>query len=470
MNIKRLLVVVLILLSLSCNAVTQVFVPPTPTPTLTPTPTITPTATVTPTPTATPLSAGLYIPPDCQSGPVATLPPATTVAEPTLGPGLNPVISTAEQLRVFDALTKQVSAIYLYPDFNGLNWKATVADTRAQIKAGLDTETFYAKMSELITKLGDNHSSFLSPKVLDAENAALNGKVDYVGIGILVQPLPEKKRVTILSVLPGSSAEHGGLKAHDSLLAVDGIPLLKNGVMHTEWIRGPECSAEVLTVQSPGQEPRDIMFMRFRITAPVPIVARLVQTSDGSRIGYIFLPSFFDETIPGQVKQALRDFGTLDGLIIDNRMNGGGSSDIVEPILGYFTSGVIGHFVSRTATRPFGISRTPIENSQDVPLVILVGKDTVSFGEIFSGALQDIKRAKVVGQTSAGNVELLSGYDFEDGSRAWIARERFDPLNSHVGWEGKGVVPDVVAYADWDTFTFETDPAVAAAVKLLGHK
>ncbi len=101
---------------------------------------------------------------------------------------------------------------------------------------------------------------------------------------------------------------------------------------------------------------------------------------------------------------------------------------------------------------------------------MLVGEDTASFGEIFSGVLRDIGRAKIVGQTTLGNVETMYGYDFEDDSRAWIAQERFDPLNSDDNWELTGIVPDVEAYADWDTFTFETDPAVAAAVELLGHK
>ena len=464
MNVKRLLVTTLVLFGLSCNAVTQIFITPTPIPTATPT------ATLTPIPSATALSAGLYIPPGCQSKPVATLPPATLVAEPTLGPTPNPSISTAEQLRIFDALTHKISDVYLYPDFNGLDWKGTVASYRAQVKAGLDTETFYNKMSELVIKLGDDHSSFLSPSEETATNAEENGQISYVGIGVLVLPEPDKQRLTLLSVLPGSSAEHGGLKQHDSILAVDGIPLYQNGIVHSERIRGPECSAEVLTVQSPGGQPRDIMFVRFRITAPLPIIARMVPTRDGSRIGYIFLPSFFDETIPGQVKKALQGFGKLDGLIIDNRMNGGGASDILEPILGYFTSGVIGHFVSRKETRPLAITADPVQNSQKVPLVVMVSKDTVSFGEIFSGSLQDIGRAKIVGQTSAGNVEVLSGYKFEDDSRLWIAQESFDPLRSHAKWEGRGIIPDVAAYADWDTFTFETDPSVLAAVKLLGHK
>ena len=94
----------------------------------------------------------------------------------------------------------------------------------------------------------------------------------------------------------------------------------------------------------------------------------------------------------------------------------------------------------------------------------------MSFGEVFAGVLKDTGRAKIIGQTSLGNVEILHGYDFDDGSRLWIAEETFDPSISKANWEETGIIPDVEAYADWDTFTFETDPSVAAALSLLERK
>jgi hypothetical protein len=75
-----------------------------------------------------------------------------------------------------------------------------------------------------------------------------------------------------------------------------------------------------------------------------------------------------------------------------------------------------------------------------------------------------------VGATSPGNIEILSGYSFDDGSELWIAEETFDPSVSHANWEQSGIVPDVEVHADWDTIIFETDPSVAAALSLLGHK
>ena len=160
-------------------------------------------------------------------------------------------------------------------------------------------------------------------------------------------------------------------------------------------------------MQSPGEAPREVMVVRYAIQGNVPIDARLVSTSDGSKIGYIFIPSFFDETIPEQIENALNEFGPLDGLILDLRMNGGGSSSVTYPILEYFIDGELGDFVSRRDSRTLEIDANEIQNSQTVPLVVLVGEDTASFGEIFAGVMQDSGRARIVGETSLGNGLLL---------------------------------------------------------------
>jgi carboxyl-terminal processing protease len=482
-NIKRITLAAVLLFSMSCSLVTRVPATPTATrvPTLAPSeiaapattaiailpPTASPTVYLTPTEAS---MAPSYVPPSCQGKPVATISPAQAAGQPTPGLKVNPSISKDEQIKVFEDLVAKITEVYLYPDFTGLDWPGLVAQYRAKVKAGLDSEAFYTAMEKLVFTLNDDHSNFESPVMVAESNAELSGVNDFVGVGVRVNPVVNQARASILAVFPDSPAEHSGLKPHDSILFVDGLPIVEKGIVHTERVRGPECSAVVLTIQSPGGQPRQVLLIRFQITTNLPINAQLVPTSDGSRIGYIFLPTFYDDTIPGQVKQALENFGNLDALILDNRMNSGGASNVVEPILSYFTSGTLGNFISRKSTRPFTITANPVNNSQTVPLVVLAGPDTVSFGEIFSGILQDQGRAKIVGQTTMGNVETLHGYNFEDGSRAWIAEERFDPIHSHAIWEKNGVKPDVVAYADWDTFTFENDPSIAAALKLLGHR
>lgn len=455
MSYRRLPLIVVLISSLACNFVTRAFrpVPATPTPTSSPTP-----------------LKPAYIPPGCEAAAIATIPPATELALPTPAIRANPAIDPKLQLQVFDETVKVVSDVYVYPDFNGKDWKSIAASHRAKVEAGLTTEAYYSEMQKMVEELGDEHSRFDSPVDVAEVQAELAGTSQFVGIGVLVVPEIPKGRLSVIGVFPDSPAEHGGLKPHDSILAVDGLPLIEGQEVYTYRVRGPECSAGRLTIQSPGQAPRDVLVLRHRIEGGLPVDARLVTTSDGSRIGYILLPSFFDEKIPGEMVAALQRFGALDGLILDNRVNGGGSSDVVEPVLSYFASGTFGTFKSRTASRPLTIQPAAVGNSQTVPLVVLVGEDTASFGEIFSGVLHDSGRAKVVGQTTMGNVEVLHGYDFEDGSRLWIAEETFDPAVSHANWEQTGIVPDVEAHADWDTFTFETDPAIRAAVKLLGHQ
>jgi len=452
MKLRHFPLVILLVFALACNFVTRAFSPFAP-----------------PTQTPTPLTPA-YIPPDCASASLATVPAATALAVPTPAIQANPQIDHALQSSVFEKVVKIITDVYVYPDFNGKDWPGIVASYRTKIQSGLDTETFYSDMQSMVDELGDDHSSFLSPVDVAASDAELSGNTEYVGVGVSILPELDKGKATILQVFPDSPADHVGLKPHDDILSADGLPLVENGESYIYRARGPECSAVRLTVESPGGTPHDLLLVRHKIEGDIPIDSRLVTTTDGSRIGYILLPSFFDEKIPSQVYAALKNFGQLDGLILDNRENSGGSSDVVEPILSFFTSGTLGEFKNRRESRPLAITPNPIKNSQTVPLVVLVGTDTVSFGEIFSGVIKDSGRGKIVGQTTLGNVEILHGYNFDDGSRLWIAEETFDPAVSHANWEQTGIVPDVQAYATWDTFTFDTDPAVLAAVKLLGHK
>jgi len=466
MKTKQIAFGFLILVLMSCNFVTQMVAPSTVTPLPTATATQIPTATSTVTQTPTPLVPA-YIPPQCASSAIATVAPDTALAQPTLDAKTNPPLSQAEQMRIFRDMTKVVDQVYVYPDFNGKDWKAIKEKYRSKLNAGLDTEAFYQEMQAMIFELGDDHSNYLSPLEVEADNAELKGESKYVGVGIDGISDFDKQSVVVISTFPGSSAEHAGLQSHDSIILVDGLPITKD---LGNRLRGPECSVVLVKVQSPGETPRDVMLMRYQVDGSVPIDARLASTTDGSKIGYIFIPSFFDETLPPQIKDALNQFGQLDGLILDLRLNGGGSSTVTYPILEYFTHGKLGEFVSRTKSRKLEIKANPIQNSQTVPLIILVGQDTVSFGEIFSGIMQDSGRAKVVGETTLGNVEVLNGFDFEDGSLIWIAAERFHSAFSDADWEQTGIIPDVQASAPWGTFYFDTDPSIKAAVELLEHK
>ena len=461
MILKRIVFGLLILSMLSCNFVTQMVFPPT----ATPPPTATSTATATPSFTPTPVLQPAYIPPECASVPIATVPPDLAVQATPEGELTE--VAQDEQLRIFKELGDVVEGVYVYPDYNGKDWSEIESRYQARIETGLDTQSFYNEMSLMIEELGDEHSFYLSPAEVAESEAELRGDVEFVGVGIYGQPDFERGRLIVVSTFPGSPAEYGGIQDHDSILSIDGQMISEN---FSDLLRGPQCSAVVLSVQSPGEAPRDVMLVRYAIRGNIPVDARPVSTSDGSKVGYIFIPSFFDETLPGQIENALNQFGPLDGLILDLRMNGGGSSSVAYPILEYFIDGNLGNFISRSDSRALEIDANEVQNSQTVPLIVMVSQDTVSFGEIFAGVLQDAGRAQIVGETSLGNVEVLHGYDFEDGSQVWIAAETFTSAFSDANWEETGIVPDVQAFAEWDTFFFETDPSIAAAVDLLGHQ
>lgn len=454
----RITLSLLLLLSslLACSLPVQVNAPstsePRPTiiwPSATPSPTVT--ATATPEPSPTP-----------------TLTPSATDT-PTVTPTLTPTnLPLNLQLQVFEDIWQVINDTYVYPDFNGVDWDAVQAEFRQRIETGLDNAGFYMAMYEMITRLGDEHSFYLSPEAVAEEEANYAGQHDYAGIGILLSAVPERNRAVILSVFAGSPAEAAGLQPRDAILSVDGNPILDEEGFLRDIVRGPVGTSITLVVQTPEQEERQLSVTRQRITGAVPVPYSVFTTEAGLRLGYILLVTFDDSTVDEQVGEALRNMtaeGPLDGLILDNRMNGGGSSAVVEPILGYFAGGVMGHFVSRQDERPLSIRPNDINGSQDVPLVVLVGSGSASFGEIFAGVLQDSGRAYIIGTTTGGNVEILWGYDFDDGSQMWLANETFRPYyHPEQDWEANGILPDETVPGEFDEHTLENDPPVIAAI------
>jgi C-terminal peptidase prc len=364
-----------------------------------------------------------------------------------------------------------VNENYLYPDFNGLNWDAVHVEYRQRIEAGLSEEDFYLAMSEMINRLGDEHSVFLSPEEAAQADADIEGDYSYVGIGITTAAIPERNLLTIVLVFPGSAAEEAGLQMHDNILAVDGQPIIDESGVRRDLLRGPVGTSVVLTVQTPNQEPRQVPVIRRQVTGELPVPYQALTSPQGRRIGYIMIPTFFDNNVDDQVRDALLEMGEvgpLDGLILDNRMNAGGLSNVFIDTLALFSEGMLGYFDVRGSDAALDVEANDIFGSQSLPLVVLVDSGTVSFGEIFAGILQDTRRAHLIGERTDGNVEILLAYSFSDGSRAWIANQTFRPLNHpEQDWEQTGIVPDQTVVTNWDQETMDTDPAIQAALEHL---
>jgi carboxyl-terminal processing protease len=387
-----------------------------------------------------------------------TLPAGTAVDQAT----------TDQQLKVYRQLWDTVNTEYVYRDFNGRDWKAIGAKYEALVKRGLAEADFYNAMDLMVAELGDNHSRYESPEAVRLADQAFQGHNDYTGVGILLDSVPQVGRGSIVYVFPGSPAAEAGLRSHDNIVAVNGESLFDENGQRKDIVRGPDGTLVTLTIERLGEKTFDVTMKRRRITSAQPIDYCLMP---GTRLAYLFLPSLDDATLPGQVRTALEALtasGPLDGLVFDNRQNGGGAESVLTEMLGFFVSGTQGHFVSHEDERSLVIRGEGIGNSQTVPLVVLIGPNTASYGEVMSGILQNSGRARLVGQKTMGIVETLWGYDFDDGSRAWIAHETFQPSNlPNAVWKKRGIEPDFPAPTRWDLFTEATDPGLAVAVQLI---
>ncbi len=376
---------------------------------------------------------------------------------------------TASQLRIFDDLWQIVNDDYLYTNFNGLDWPEVQISTEKQIRAGMTFTQFYRLMDSVMTSLNDGHSYFLSPQQAKDEEKDYQGSGEYVGIGVITDINKQKQYAYVLQVLPNSPAQRAGIRAHDHIIAINEQPSVDaQGQTYIALLRGLVGTSVTVTVQTPGATPRDLVMLRENLPTQDPVEYRIL--TDTSRIGYILIPTFFEETMADQVRTALNALskgGLLKGLIIDMRINNGGSYPVLLTSLGFFTGGTIGYMEDRHGVR---LAVTPptehTGNLLKVPLVVLIGPATESYAEVFAGALQANGRASLVGQKSAGNIETLHGYDFEDGSEAWIAEETFH-LPNGGNWEGKGLTPDIIVDRNWDDYPSNQDPVIATAVQVI---
>lgn len=387
-------------------------------------------------------------------------PPAATAVAPD---------ATYRQLRTFRQLWNIVNDRYIYPNFNGLDWNSIKPDTEARIKAGITDEQFYILIQDLIHNLNDNHSSFLSPKQAEEEDKEYQGTQQYVGIGVVLEANRDQKYLYILQVYENSPASEANIYPHDHILSINGMPAINDdGVRQDKLLEGEPNTKVTLVVRTPAQEPRTITVGRRNVSSINTVENRILPAK--KRIGYISIPTFFEEDMSQRVREALKTLtrnGKLDGLIVDLRVNGGGSYPVLTAHLGFFSRGLIGRLVDRNGTRStINISPERIGNSQTVPLVILVGPSTASYAEVFAGALQAKGRAKIIGQVSAGNIETLRAHSFEDGSLIWLAEETFK-LPNGGSWEGMGLQPDILIGANWDEFTPANDPVISAALETL---
>lgn len=410
----------------------------------------------------------------------ATLAPKpTAIPRPTVTPApsfrattpAGPRGDPDRQRRVLDEAIGWIRLEYVYPDFNGLDLDAERRAVEGRIQAGLSDAAFHAEMRALVGRLNDNHSAYFAPDEVEALEERNSGGAEYVGFGVNVGVSADKRFAFIVQVYPNSPAERAGLRPHEHIVQIDGQPVIDGaGQISAELFLGADGSRARVTARAPGGPTREVIVTRGKVSNSDGVEARMLASQ--RKIGYVLIETFAERGLIYRTRDAVRGLmdqagGRLDGLVIDMRNNEGGFLPALEDHLALFTRGRGGSMVTRDGEADeLAISPLDIGNSQTVPLVILIGDDTASFGEVFCGVLRFHGRARLVGQATPGVIETLLPFDLEDGSQVYLAREVFR-LPDGSTWSRRGLQPDAPIRERWEDVTLEADTAVAEAVRLL---
>jgi|GEM_PF-2944813 len=373
-------------------------------------------------------------------------------------------LSQAQRQDLLLTVWETVRDEYVYTDFRGLDWPAIYNEYKAKVAAAANDMEVYSLISEMITRLGDRHSSFNNPQEVAEDEALRRGDLKVSGIGVFSQEI--SSTVRIVYVIPNSPADKAGLKAFDIIRAADGTPLTRNEDA-PRLIRGPPGTSVTLTVETPGSAPRNVTIVRETVTFAFHAQA---QRLPGTNIAYLNLPSFFTSGIAaeaGRELERLAASGPIDGVIIDIRQNGGGLLVELHGMLGLFINGgSAGYDVTRRGRNENRIpSGRVLRSVADKPIVVLTSSASESASDRFAAVMQDYKRATILGTNTAGNTETVYVLDMPFGTQLNLARATYVRIDGKTTVEDKGVTPDIVLDVPWYNFPREQDPQVLAAIK-----
>lgn len=324
-----------------------------------------------------------------------------------------------------------------------------------------DVELMRGAIRGMLESLGDPHTGYMTPAEYQQANIPLQG--EYEGIGAWVDPSGEY--LTIISPMPDSPAEEAGLESGDEILAVDGEDM--TGVDGNQVIRrilGPAGTTVELEVRREGRsEPFTVEVTRREITVP-SVESRMLEDD----IAYLRLYNFGEDTTR-DLRRHLQDL--LDqnprGLILDLRGNGGGFLGTAVNVASQFIEeGVV-------LTERFGDgSEREYDASGDglateIPLVVLVNAGSASASEIVAGAIQDLERGTLVGETTFGKGSVQNWIPLSEESgavRVTIARW-YTPDGRQISQQG--LEPDVEVEMTEEAAEADRDPQLDRAIEVL---
>ena len=279
----------------------------------------------------------------------------------------------------------------------------------------------------LLAKL-DPHSVYMPPKNVKQSAEDFEGKFEGIGVRFVMA----HDSVLIDEVIPGGPSEAVGLIAGDKIYAIDGRKTTKftedSVVHHLRGAKGTKVTVTIarsgMPLESGGPKP-----LNFEITRDVvPIASVLAHFMVDGTTGYIYL-SHFIQTSHEEMTVALQELRGqgMEKLILDLRGNPGGYLEQAVRIADEFIGGT--KTIVYTKGRVSGFDDIDVSHPgqayEKTPLVVLVNSGSASASEIFSGAMQDLDRAPIVGATTFGKGLVQRQFPLADGSALRLTVSRY---------------------------------------------
>lgn len=365
---------------------------------------------------------------------------------------------------------------YRYVDgtFNQIDWQAVRKEYLS--KSYTDEKEAYKSIREMLKKLEDPYTRFMNPE--EFKNLQVDTSGELTGIGITISQDEKTKQLLVIAPIEDTPAFRAGILAKDIILEIDGR---NTKGMDTNdavsLIRGKAGTKVKLTILRNGRK-KQFNIQRARIEIH-PVRYSEKKTPAGN-IGYIRLNQF-SANASKEMKDAIQNLEAkkVSGYILDLRGNPGGllyaSIEIAQM---WMNKGTIVFTIDRQGTQDKQVANGSALTNK--PLVVLVDKGSASASEILSGALQDNKRAILVGNQTFGKGLVQSVQPLKSGSGLAVTIAKYHTpsgkdINKH------GIDPDVkVELTDaqrqdlWlrerDKLGTLADPQFAKAVELLGKQ
>jgi carboxyl-terminal processing protease len=332
---------------------------------------------------------------------------------------------------------------------------------RAQYVEEVDSEELIrAAINGMLTSL-DPHSSYLAPEDFDDMQVQTRG--EFGGLGIEVTQ--EEGFVKVVSPMDGTPADKAGIEAGDFITHVNGESVMGLTLDEAvELMRGPVGSEIIITIAREGtDEPFDVSIIRdtIKVTA---VRSRVVGKTVVLRV-----TTFNDQTTPGlqsELKKSVEELGgmqNVDGFVIDLRNNPGGLlTEAISVSDAFLEKGEIVSTRGRAAADGERFNATPGDLAEGKPIVVLINGGSASASEIVTGALQDHRRAIVVGTKSFGKGSVQTVVPLRgDGAMRLTTARYYTPSGRSI--QMLGVMPDIVVNQPIPDPEAEGTEAAAAA-------